>query len=1037
MATNCPSCHSENPETQKFCGECGTQLTSVDTPDESFTRTLETSADELPRGALFAGRYEIIENLGIGGMGKVYRVFDKKLEGEIALKLIKSEIASDSKMLERFRNEIKLARDIAHRNVCRMYELMDYEERHFISMEYVAGQDLKGLIRQTGKLAIETAISITKQICEGLSEAHRLGVVHRDLKPSNIMIDKFGNAKIMDFGIARSLKTKGITRAGAMIGTPEYISPEQVEGKEVDQLADIYSLGVILYEMVTGRVPFEGETALSVAHKHRYEAPQEPNRFNTQISDDLNNVIMKCLAKDKEQRFQAAEELRFELENIEKAIPTTDIGRPKRKAITSKELTVTFGLKKLLVPAVVIVALVIITVVIWQPWGKKVSAPLPSNKPSLAVVYFENNTGDENLDHWRKSIASLLITDLTQSKYLKVLGGDRLFEILNQLDQLEAETYSSEVLKEVAAQGEVNHILRGSYSKAGDIIRIDTVLQDADTGEPVATERVEGTGEESIFSLVDDLTIKVKMSLELTQEQIAGDFDSRIVDITSSSPEALKHYLEGWDYINMGEPRLSLQSLEKAVALDPDFAMAYLQMHYGYSQLGFRAESDKYLQKAFELSEQLPARERYSIRGVFHANLEGKTDKAIEAFETLLEFYPDDIDGNSNLGELYAGLEQWDKARERFEFLINNNVKSARVYYVLGDVYKMQGMFDKAIEVFEEYLNTFGENAFIRETIVRIYLLQGEYDLAQAELEKAISLDPTDLSRSFLNELQGDIFICKGDWALAEKEYHKMLESEEPTIQINSRYKLAHLHILRGKLGKAQTQIMRLSEVANKSGHLLVESRAHMIQSYRHLFSKNGEKALEECNKAWKIAVDDESLINQIYALHLKGLISLTMNSVDEAERTADELKGMIESEPNQKVMRFYYHLAGEIELERKNFDLAIEHFKKALSLLAIGDFNQSFVSASFAQAYYESGDLMKSQETFEELISQPMSILQIPEVYVSSFFMLGKIHEEQGDKVKAIENYEKFLDLWKDADPGIAEVEDARERLAELLKSP
>jgi serine/threonine-protein kinase len=203
MTTQCPKCKAENPDESKFCNECGTQINSVETPDESFTRTLETPVEDLPRGTLFAGRYEIIEELGTGGMGKIYRVEDMKAKEEIALKLIKSEIAANKKTIERFRNELKSARKIRHKNVCQMFDLGEYEGIHFITMEYVTGEDLKSLIRRV-KIDIGTAIKITKQICAWLIETHRIGIVHRDLKSSNIMIDKAGNARIMDFGIART-----------------------------------------------------------------------------------------------------------------------------------------------------------------------------------------------------------------------------------------------------------------------------------------------------------------------------------------------------------------------------------------------------------------------------------------------------------------------------------------------------------------------------------------------------------------------------------------------------------------------------------------------------------------------------------------------------------------------------------------------------------------------------------------------------------------------------------------------------------------
>ncbi len=308
MATHCPKCHSGNPSDSKFCKECGTPL-PFSKPIPSHTKTLEIPTEELIKGNTIAGRYEIIEELGEGGMGRVFRVQDTKVNEEVALKLIKSEIASDKKTIERFKGELKTARKIRHKNVCGMYDLGEEKGLHFITMEYVSGENLKSLIQKKKRLDAEKIISIAKQVCEGLSEAHRLGVVHRDLKPSNIMIDKEGNARIMDFGIAHSLKTKGITDEGVIVGTPDYMSPEQVVGRDVDQRSDIYSLGVILYEMITGQVPFVGDTALSVAYQHTHEPPRDPRALNDQIDKHVSDLVLKCLEKDKENRFQSAVEV--------------------------------------------------------------------------------------------------------------------------------------------------------------------------------------------------------------------------------------------------------------------------------------------------------------------------------------------------------------------------------------------------------------------------------------------------------------------------------------------------------------------------------------------------------------------------------------------------------------------------------------------------------------------------------------------------------------------------------------------------------
>ena len=277
----CPQCHADNSDDSRCCRQCATPLQTpspgTPTPDSP---TLIAAFDKLNRGTIFAGRYEIIEELGKGGMGSVYKAFDQKLQEVVALKIIRPELGFNAAAVERFKTELKNARKIAHRHVCRLYDLGEAGLVQFISMEYVEGEDLKKFIRRAGPIGAGRAIAIARQIAEGLAEAHRMGVIHRDLKPQNIMIDRDGRARIMDFGLSRFLESEGMTGTGVMLGTPEYMSPEQVEARDVDARSDLYAMGVILFEMVTGRVPFEGQTPLAVAIKHKSEAPPDARDTN-------------------------------------------------------------------------------------------------------------------------------------------------------------------------------------------------------------------------------------------------------------------------------------------------------------------------------------------------------------------------------------------------------------------------------------------------------------------------------------------------------------------------------------------------------------------------------------------------------------------------------------------------------------------------------------------------------------------------------------------------------------------------------------
>jgi len=740
----CPKCQAENPKTSRFCADCGAQLGGHEPKSLEFgiasskstsTETLQTPIKELATGSTFAGRYQIIEELGRGGMGRVYKVFDSDIKEKIALKLLRPEIALDKVTVERFSNELKLARKISHRNVCRVFDLGKAEDTTFITMEFVAGEDLKRLIRKTGQLGAGRAVSIARQVCAGLAEAHHLGVVHRDLKPQNIMVDEDGNARIMDFGIARSLTAKGITGTGVMIGTPEYMSPEQVEGKEVDQRSDIYSLGVILYEMLTGRVPFEGDTPFTIGVKHKSELPRDPRQLNAQIPEDLCRLVLKCLEKDKAKRYQSAEELDDDLEKIEQGLPTTELVTPKKKPFTSREITVTFGLKRVLLPALGVLFLVIAVIVIWKIIPKKEAAPTASTKKSIAVLPFVDLSQAKNNEYLCDGISEALINALTNIEGLWVPARTSSFFFKGKTQDI----------REIGQKLGVDNVLEGSVQVAGDNLRVTARISHVQDGRQVWSE-IYNRKMADIFAIQDDIAKAIVAALKI---MLLGEKGALLIKNYTENLEAYSLYLQGRNFWNKrGKKKLmqSIEYFEKAIEIDPNYALAYAGLSDSYSILG---------NNGF-----WPAEKAYPKAKAAALKALEKDNKLAEAHTSLAEIMKD-YDWN------FVGSEK------EFKLAIELNPGYATAHQFYAFLLSSLGRHEEAIREIKIARNLDPLAPRISANVGLHLYFARRYDQALEELNKALEVDPN----HFITHLYlGWAYEAMGKYEEAVRCYLRFIE---------------------------------------------------------------------------------------------------------------------------------------------------------------------------------------------------------------------------------------------------------------------
>jgi len=704
----CPLCQADNPPTAISCAKCSTPLplddrtlgatvTGGTAPPSATPRgTSAWSVAVTPQpdapyaqgealiGTLLAERYEILELLGQGGMGAVYKAHDIELERLVALKLIRPDLASNPEILRRFKQELILAREVTHRNVIRIFDLGQAKGFKFITMEFVEGRDLRAILRERGKLPPEEAVRIISQVCRALESAHAAGVVHRDLKPQNIMLDAKDRVYVMDFGIAHSLETPGMTQTGALMGTPEYMSPEQAKGIKVDPRSDLFSLGIIFYELLSGISPFKADTALATLLKRTQERPQPPAEVDPTIPKAISDVVMKCLEIDRDLRFSTAREI---LEDLGQEMPTSVrtvaptlpplIPGPKAGAISPfvrYRAWIAGG-----------AAVVLLAGLGFAFRGKIFPAQraAPVEQASLAILPFRNASGDASLDWLGPSLADMLSTDVGQSARLRTISPDRLHQVLSDLKITPNAAIDPTTVGRIAEFSSADTVVWGQYAKFGDQIRIDATLLDLKHNRR-APLKIESANEKEIPATVDGLAELIRKNLSVSSD-VLKELKASSFQPSSKSVPALRDYNQGVQLLRDGKNLQAIKSLQAAVQEDPQFALAYSRLAESDSALGYDTDAEKYSRKAIDLSQNLPPQEKYRI-AAGHARIMKDYPKAIASYENLAKAAPGDTDVQFTLGALYQDTGAYQKAREHYAAVLKADPQSVEALWKMGGV---------------------------------------------------------------------------------------------------------------------------------------------------------------------------------------------------------------------------------------------------------------------------------------------------------------------------------------------------------------